>query len=236
MSIAQVNQSNPIIDEFRNFSFTIYRILPFIVVAFFFISSILSGDVSGFLILVGVILSSVITLLASKTQYVLNEIYENKIKDLWDKLPESNKTNDKNDGSDNKSKQERIIDSLKYCNQFVLGKTPVSYLPLSTHIYWFLSAYFVYVMSINNVLARNWFLLLSMSVLLFIDGYYNNTACVGNFIAIPAIIGAVTGVIWAVIVGPKNHMIPLLSTKNQCSAQTSRYSCRIKRTGQIVNT
>jgi hypothetical protein len=91
-------------------------------------------------------------------------------------------------------------------------------------------------MSINDVLARNWFLLLSMSVLLFIDGYYNNTACVGNFIAIPAIIGAVSGIIWAVIVGPKNHMIPLLSKKNQCGAQTSRYSCRIKRTGQIVNT
>lgn len=228
-------QSNPIIDEFRNFSFTIYRILPFIVVAFFFISSILSGDVSGFLILVGVILSCVITLLASKTQYVLNEIYEKKIKELWSKIPESEKDTT-NDGSTDLKKQERIIDSLKYCNQFVLGKNPVSYLPLSTHIYWFLSAYFVYVMSINDVLARNWFLLLSMSVLLFIDGYYNNTACVGNFIAIPAIIGAVTGVIWAVIVGPKNHMIPLLSTKNQCSAQTSRYSCRIKRTGQIVNT
>ena len=228
-------QSNPIIDEFRNFSFTIYRILPFIVVAFFFISSILSGDVSGFLILVGVILSCVITLLASKTQYVLNEIYEKKIKELWSKIPESEKDTT-NNGSTDLKKQERIIDSLKYCNQFVLGKNPVSYLPLSTHIYWFLSAYFVYVMSINDVLARNWFLLLSMSVLLFIDGYYNNTACVGNFIAIPAIIGAVTGVIWAVIVGPKNHMIPLLSTKNQCSAQTSRYSCRIKRTGQIVNT
>ena len=228
-------QSNPIIDEFRNFSFTIYRILPFIVVAFFFISSILSGDVSGFLILVGVILSCVITLLASKTQYVLNEIYEKKINELWSKIPESEKDTT-NNGSTDLKKQERIIDSLKYCNQFVLGKNPVSYLPLSTHIYWFLSAYFVYVMSINDVLARNWFLLLSMSVLLFIDGYYNNTACVGNFIAIPAIIGAVTGVIWAVIVGPKNHMIPLLSTKNQCSAQTSRYSCRIKRTGQIVNT
>lgn len=229
-------QSNTIIDEFRNFSFTIYRILPFIVVAFFFISSILSGDVSGFLILVGVILSSVITLLASKTQYVLNEIYENKIKELWSKIPEShNRTAIVNDDS-SENRQKKIIDSLKYCNQFVLGKNPVSYLPLSTHIYWFLSAYFVYVMSINDVLARNWFLLLSMSVLLFIDGYYNNTACVGNFIAIPAIIGAVSGIIWAVIVGPKNHMIPLLSKKNQCSAQTSRYSCRIKRTGQIVNT
>jgi hypothetical protein len=229
------SQSNPIIDEFRNFSFTIYRILPFIVVAFFFISSILSGDVSGFLILVGVILSSVITLIASKTQYVLTEIYEKKIKELWNNIiPVSKKTTSLTDTD--ADKQKKIIESLTYCNQFVLGKTPVSYLPLSTHIYWFLSAYFVYVMSINDVLARNWFLLLSMSVLLFIDGYYNNTACVGNFIAIPAIIGAVSGIIWAVIVGPKNHMIPLLSKKNQCGAQTSRYSCRIKRTGQIVNT
>lgn len=224
-----------IIDEARNISFTIYRILPFIVVAFFFISSILSGDVSGFLILVGVILSSVITILASKSQYLLTSIYDSKIKDLWDKIPAAKKTTG-NTGLTDADKQQRITESIKYCNWFTLGNSPLSYLPLSTHIYWFLSAYFFYVISINGVLAKNWFLLLTMSVLLYVDGYYNREACIGNYIIVPIIIGIVSGVSWAAIIGPKNHMIPLLSKKSQCSAQQSRYSCRIKRTGQVVNT
>ena len=218
-----------IISETRLFLFTIYRILPFIIVAYFFISSIFSGDVSGFLILVGILLSSIITILASRTQYFMNGIFDNKIKVSWDSIPDGKKTT----GADPKQK---IIESLKYCNWFTIGNNPISYLPLSTHIYWFLYSYFFYVMGINDVLAKNWFLLLVMSGLLFVDGYYNREACIGNYVIVPILFGIVSGVSWAAIVGPKNHMIPLLSQKTQCSAQTSRYSCRIKRTGQVINT
>jgi hypothetical protein len=228
-----------IIDEARHISFTIYRILPFIVVAFFFISSILSGDVSGFLILVGVILSSVITILASKSQYLLTSIYDSKthtlVADLNKKLSSTEQIAVDAAGKAT-DKEDAIKKSIKYCNWFTLGNSPLSYLPLSTHIYWFLSAYFFYVMGINGVLAKNWFLLLTMSVLLYVDGYYNREACIGNYIVVPILIGIISGVSWAAIVGPKNHMIPLLSKKSQCSAQQSRYSCRIKRTGQVVNT
>ena len=218
-----------IISETRLFLFTIYRILPFIIVAYFFISSIFSGDVSGFLILVGILLSSIITILASRTQYFMNGIFDNKIKVSWDSIPDGKKTT----GADPKQK---IIESLKYCNWFTIGNNPISYLPLSTHIYWFLYSYFFYVMGINDVLAKNWFLLLVMSGLLFVDGYYNREACIGNYVIVPILFGIVSGVSWAAIVGPKNHMIPLLSQKTQCSAQTSRYSCRIKRTGKVINT
>jgi hypothetical protein len=218
-----------IISETRLFLFTIYRILPFIIVAYFFISSIFSGDVSGFLILVGILLSSIITILASRTQYFMNGIFENKINTSWNSIPDDKKTASANN-------QQKIIDSLKYCNWFTIGNNPISYLPLSTHIYWFLYSYFFYVMGINDVLAKNWFLLLVMSGLLFVDGYYNREACIGNYVIVPILFGIVSGVSWAAIVGPKNHMIPLLSQKTQCSAQTSRYSCRIKRTGQVINT
>lgn len=218
-----------IVSETRSFLFTIYRILPFIVVAYFFISSIFSGDVSGFLILVGILLSSVVTILASRTQYFMNGIFETKIKGSWDSIPIDKKTPGATDP------KQKIIDSLKYCNWFTIGNSPISYLPLSTHIYWFLYSYFFYVMGINDVLAKNWFLLLVMSSLLFVDGYYNREACIGNYIIVPILIGILSGVSWAAIVGPKNHMIPLLSQKTQCSAQTSRYNCRIKRTGQVIN-
>ena len=75
-------------------------------------------------------------------------------------------------------------------------------------------------------------------------GCYDIRCCISGIkmrhgtpiVLVPIIIGVISGVGWAVIVGPKNHMIPLLSKKSQCSAQTSRYNCRIKRTGQIINT
>jgi hypothetical protein len=207
--------------DFRNISFITYRILPFIIVAYFFISSILSGDLSGFLILVGIILSSLITIIVSKSQYIIDNIFGFQIS--VSSLTAS-------------ASETTIAESLAKCNFITIGETPLSYLPLSTHIYFFLFGYFCYVIGVNGVFARNWFLILIMSILLSLDGYYNFNACVGNLVLVPIIIGVISGVGWAVIVGPKNHMIPLISTKSQCSAQQSRYSCRIKRTGQIVNT
>jgi hypothetical protein len=224
-----------IAEEFKKFAFTVYRILPFIVVSFFFISAILSGDLSGFLILVGIILSSVITIIVSKTEYFLSGIFSEKTSSLYDNLPEDIK-NFTTGETDNTSNKAKIIKSLKHCNMFSLGESPVSYLPLSTHAYWFLFGYFIYVMKINNVLTKNWFLMLLMSCLLFVDGYYNRDACVGNYILAPIAIGMISGVCWALIIGPKNHMIPMLSKNSQCSAQASKYNCRIKRTGNVVST
>ena len=201
-------------EDFRNISFITYRILPFIIVAYFFISSILSGDLSGFMILIGVILSSLITIIVSKTGFI------------YDNLLDNTQTNAEQD----------FVTRISQCNFISIGQKPLSYLPLSTHIYFFLFGYFMYVMSKNVVLARNWFLIFIMCVLLSVDSYYNFNACVGKLVLVPIIIGLLSGVCWALIVGPKNHMIPLLSKKSQCSAQTSRYNCRIKRTGQIINT
>jgi hypothetical protein len=209
-------------EDFRHFLFIIYRILPFVVVAYFFITAILSGDLSGFLILVGLILFSIITILVSKTEYMIDLIFNNY---------NSNNTTNTIDG-----KMNFISTKLSQCNFITLGGSPLSYLPLSTYTYWFLFGYFVYVMNLNNVLAKNWGLMLVMTILLFIDGYYNFSACVGSYIWIPSLIGVLSGVFWANIIGAKNHMIPMLSRKSQCSAQASRYSCRIKRTGQIVST
>jgi hypothetical protein len=209
----------PLAKDFRNISFITYRILPFIIVAYFFISSILSGDLSGFLILVGIILSSLITIIVSKSQYIIDNLFGFQGNNPGSATPETT-----------------IAETLAKCNLITIGETPLSYLPLSTHIYFFLFGYFCYVIGTNGVFARNWFLVLIMSILLSVDGYYNYSACVGNLVLVPIIIGVLSGVGWAVIVGPKNHMIPLLSKKTQCSAQTSRYNCRIKRTGQIINT
>ena len=210
-------------EDFRHLLFIIYRILPFVVVAYFFITAILSGDLSGFLILVGLIMFSIITILVSKTEYMIDLIFNNY---------SAGNTNGANtiDG-----KMEVISKKLSQCNFITLGGSPLSYLPLSTYTYWFIFGYFVYVMNLNNVLAKNWGLMITMTILLVVDGYYNFSACVGSYILIPSIIGVLSGVMWAYIIGAKNHMIPMVSRKSQCGAQASRYSCRIKRTGQIVS-
>jgi hypothetical protein len=221
--------------DFKYLLFTIYRILPFVVVAFFFISAIISGDLSGFLILVGIILSSVITIVVSKTQYLMDGIFNEKINGLYDNLPQNIKDFATGE-TPNDSNKAKIIKSLKHCNVFSLGESPLSYLPLSTHTYWFVFGYFVFVMATNNVLAKNWFLLLTMVVTLFVDAYYNRDACVGNYIVAPILIGLISGISWALIVGPKNHMIPMVSKSSQCGAQKSKFSCRIKRTGELIST
>ena len=52
--------------DFKEFLFLIYQIMPFIIVAFLIISSLFSGELSGFLVLVGLIISSFITIGISK--------------------------------------------------------------------------------------------------------------------------------------------------------------------------
>lgn len=217
---------------FKSFAFTFSFIFPFIITTFFLISSLLSSSATGFFVLIGILLSSVITIIVSKTDFILNGIYDGKVKDLYNNLPDNIKNFNTGELNPNKDK---IIKSLKHCNVFSLGETPLSYLPLSTHIYWFIFGYFVYVMFINNVLAKNWFLLMSLSGLLIVDGYYRRDACVGNYVVFPMIIGLLSGIGWALTIGPKNHMIPSVSQKTQCSAQQSRFNCRIKRTGEIIS-
>jgi hypothetical protein len=217
----------------KSFFFTFAIILPFIITAFFFISSLISSSTTGIFVLIGILLSSIITIITSKTEFLLNGIYDGKVKELYDHLPENIKNF--TTGEIVGSNKDKIIKSLKHCNVFTLGESPISYLPLSTHIYSFIFGYFVYVMSINNVLAKNWFLILSLSVILVVDGYYRRDACVGNYIAIPIIIGLLSGIGWAILIGSKNHMIPSVSQQNQCSAQKSRFNCRIKRTGEVIS-
>ena len=216
-----------IISEFKFFAFTFFNILPFVITTFFLISSIISSTTSGFFVLVGIILSSIITILVSKTDFVLNGVYNSKVSTLYENLPQ----NIQNfvTGETLNSNKDKVIKSLKHCNVFTLGMSPISYLPLSTHIFWFIFGYFLYVLFINNILANNWFLLTSLSALLFFDAFYKRDACVGNFIFLPIFIGLLSGIAWAFFLPQKSHMVPSLSTQSQCSANKTRFNCKIKR-------
>lgn len=54
----------------QDLAFITYRMMPFIMVSFLVIQSLFSNDLSGFFILVGLLLSSIFTIAISRTQFV----------------------------------------------------------------------------------------------------------------------------------------------------------------------
>jgi hypothetical protein len=185
--------------EFKEFLFLIYQIMPFIIVAFLIISSLFSGELSAFLVLVGIILSSFITIGISK-------------------LLGGGQTNE----------------VLNKCEILIFNNSPLTNLPLSTHTFAFIFGYFIYVIVTNNLVYQNGLLIAMVTLLVGIDILYKfNSDCVQNF-TIPLLIGIFSGVIWAVMIGKKNQMIPQEDPASKCSVTKGLYKCKIKRTGQII--
>jgi hypothetical protein len=189
--------------EIKELIFLIYRMMPFIIVAFLVITSLFSGELSGFLVLVGILLSSLLTIGASNFSFVQDEIL---------------------------SKKDKILD----CSILTINGGPLSYLPLSTHIFTFIWGYFLYSIIINSVVTNNGFLIALMTILVAIDFGYNWTGCVGWLWVFPALIGVMSGVLWAIIIGKNNQMVPQQDLASKCNVSKGMYRCKIKRTGQII--
>lgn len=187
--------------DFTDFVILIYRMMPFIIVAFLVISSLFSGELSGFLLLVGIMVSSTITIGVSRMEFVKTQANNN-----------------------------------MECSLLTLNDTPLSNLPLSTHTIAFIFGYFIYVIVTNKLVVKNALLIAMVTILVFIDIAYNFTSiCVGQFVIIPLVIGVFSGVLWAVMIGKKNQMIPQEDGASKCNVTKGLYKCKIKRTGQIVS-
>ena len=189
--------------EIKELLFLIYRMMPFIIVAFLVITSLFSGELSGFLVLVGILLSSLLTIGVSNFSFIQDEIL---------------------------SKKDKILD----CSILTINGGPLSYLPLSTHIFTFIWGYFLYAIIKNSVVTNNGFLIALMTILVAIDLGYNWTSCVGWLWVFPALIGVMSGVLWAIIVGRDNQMVPQQDLASKCNVSKGMYRCKIKRTGQII--
>ena len=183
--------------------------MPFMLVAFLVISSLFSGELSGFLLLVGIMLSSLITIGVSHMPFV---------KEVWK-------------GDENSD----VMKKMAECSLITMNDTVLSYLPLSTHTFSFIFGYFIYVIVTNKLVVKNALLIAMVTILVFIDIAYNFNSCAGQFVIIPLIIGVFSGMIWAVILGKKNQMIPQEDGASKCSVTKGMYRCKIKRTGQIVS-
>ena len=184
--------------------------MPFIMVSFLVISSLFTGDLSGLLVLVGLLLTSMITIGISQMPFV--------------------KTNYNNAGGNIDA-----YNTLKQCNLITMDNQLLSYLPLSTHTIAYIFGYFIYVIVTNKLSQSNGGIIAILTILLVIDIVYNFKNCAGQFVFIPLIIGLLSGVTWGVMVGKKNQMIPKSEGSSKCSVNKGLYKCKIKKTGQIIN-
>ena len=177
--------------------------MPFIIVSYLVISSLFSGELSGFLLLVGIMMSSLITIGVSQMEFITQGI--------------------KDAGID-----------MSECSLLTLNDQPLSNLPLSSHTFAFIFGYFIFVIVTNKLVVKNALLISIVTILVFIDMVYNFNSCAKEFVLIPLIIGVFSGVLWAIIIGKKNQMIPQEDSASKCSVSKGMYKCKIKRTGQVV--
>jgi hypothetical protein len=196
--------------DIKDLLFLIYRMMPFIIVAFLVISSLFSGDFSGFLLLVGIMISSLITIAVSS--FV--------VKGIEAKDPD---------------KMNKWYNDLHNCNILTINETVLSFLPLSTHTFAFIFGYFIYVIVTNKLVIKNALLIAMVTILVFIDVLYNFNSCAKGYVLLPLIIGVFSGVIWALMIGKKNQMIPQEDGASKCNVTKGLYKCKIKRTGQVVS-
>jgi hypothetical protein len=189
--------------DFKELFFLIYRMMPFIIVSYLVISSLFSGELSGFLLLVGIMMSSLITIGVSQMEFITQGIKDAGI-------------------------------NMSECSLLTLNDKPLSNLPLSSHTFAFIFGYFIFVIVTNKLVVKNALLISIVTILVFIDMVYNFNSCAQQFVLIPLIIGVFSGVLWAIIIGKKNQMIPQEDSASKCSVTKGMYKCKIKRTGQVV--
>ena len=205
--------------DILNFMLWIYKILPFILVSYFIISSFLGNDFSGFLIFLGILMSSFMTIIIGGISPV---------KSMLEKA--IGKTENGNIDV-NKINEYKIL-------KFGDNGNPLTLFPLGTNTFGFILGYFLMVLSMNsskssNLFNSNWLLLLILSLLLAFD-ISTNFKYIGGLVIVPVAIGIIMGLVWAIIIGKKNHMVPKKAT-TKCSMDTSKkYKCVLNKNGTIL--
>jgi len=182
-----------------------FRLAPFIIVSYFGLQSIFNQDLKGVIFLIGLLVTSVITVIVGNI------------------LPMQSK----NDGVMSEF-------ARKICNQLTIGSNgPVSKLPLSQTVFGYTLAYLSYFIGINNLASQNVPTFIIFPLLIVADIIWNTThGCSTNILLLTSlIIGGILGTLWGMIIEATN--VPGLayfsgiSNKDVCSRPTkSLYRCR----------
>lgn len=208
--------------DILNFMLWIYKILPFILVSYFIISSFLGNDFSGFLVFLGILLSSFVTFIVGEIP-AIREMLERSIGEPG------------NINYVNKINEYKIL-------KFGDSGNPYTLFPLGTNTFSFILGYFLMVLSMSSSkrggntfkpFRENWILISVLSALLAFD-VSTNFKYIGGLVIFPVAIGMIMGVIWAIMIGKKNHMVPKKENKKCGMDTTKKYRCVLNKNGTLL--
>lgn len=184
--------------DFTELYFLFYRIMPFVLISFFTLYSVIQGTGGGIIVVVGVLVSSILPILISNNE---------NIKDMITAvLEEKRGTTDIN------------LYRTSKCNILTYNNQIISYLPLSTHTISFLVGYLI------NIASDNLLLFIIFLLFLLIDVAYNFMSCSGVLVLIPLITGGLCGWGWGAALGQELKT----TSGEKCSQLTTRkaFNCR----------
>jgi len=196
--------------------------MPFVLVSYFLISGIFNSNFKAFLVFTGIVISMVVTM-------ILGKMLQSK---LYTEIS-----------------SDQILERIKTYSIFNIASTPFSVVPLSINIYTFLLSYYSFVIftndpkqtkkqNIRNIQKQgnhNWFLMVFLILIVILDMLY----LVVNFknigpIGLSAVLGAIFGVSWALIIGRRNWAMPSANVVEKCGPKDMKYSCSLNTSGNLI--
>ena len=181
--------------------FMFYRILPFVLLSFFSLHSVLQQNPSGLMLVIGALMTTLLPIGISNFDAVQRTIIDYQRTKI---------------GGDNPTDTELSDYQTTYCNVLTFNNSLISYLPLSTHIISFIVGYMTHIAK-NNVL-----MFITLCVFLLIDVGFNFLNCASYLICIPLILGYLLGFGWGSITGVDK----LTTSSEKCSLGTTKtFNC-----------
>jgi hypothetical protein len=179
-----------------------YRILPFVLLSFFSLHSVLQQNLSGLILVSGALMTSLLPIGISNIESVQRIII--------------NYQKTKADPDKDVSDADLSEYQNTFCNFLTYNNTLISYLPLSTHIISFIVGYMTHIAQ-NNVL-----LFMTLCVFLLIDVGFNFLNCASYLIIIPLLFGYLLGFGWGSITGVDKLTTP----SEKCSTTKKSFECK----------
>lgn len=180
--------------------FMFYRILPFVLLSFFSLHSVLQQNPSGLILVSGALITSLLPIGISNIDAVQRAIIAYQKTKI---------------GGDNPADANLSEYQNTFCNFLTYNNSLISYLPISTHIISFIVGYMTHI-AINNVL-----LFITLCVFLLIDVGFNFLNCSSYLIIIPLLFGYLLGFGWGSITGVDK----LTTSSEKCSVTKKKFEC-----------
>jgi hypothetical protein len=206
----------------------IFRLMPFMIVAYYVISGIFDANFKAFMVFMGILFSTLITTGISRMDSVKNILF-------------------------NTENNADVVNQIKTFSIFNISSEPISYLPLSVNIYSFLLVYYSFIMfsydfskkksgrfdankrEKKDTGNKNWLLIVALILILIFEFFYfwNISNNLFMFI-IPAVLGVLTGVTWPLLIGKANWSIPKADSNATCGLSSANYSCKLSTSGTLI--